>query len=91
MEKSLSLSEAKARLNHLVDEVVSQDNEFVITRNGSPAAVLVPTSLYEGWKETKEIQADKEFVREIKKGVARLKRGAKRYSFEDVFGEPLKA
>lgn len=90
MEKTLSLSEAKMKLNRLVDDVEGKDDEFVITRNGSPVAVLVPAALYEGWKETQEIRADREFLREIKKGVARLRRGGRRYRFEDVFKTPLK-
>ena len=89
MEKTLSLSEAKMKLNRLVDQVLSQEDEFVITKNGSPAAVLVPASLYEGWKETHEIQADPEFMKEIRKGIEKLKKKGKRYRFEDVFGEPL--
>jgi antitoxin YefM len=90
MEKTISLSEAKMKLNRLVEDVVAKDGEFIITKNGSPVAVLVPADLYEGWKETREIQSDPEFVKEIKKGVDRLKAGGKRYTFEDVFGERLK-
>ena len=90
MEKTLSLSTTKSTLNHLIDEVIEKDDRFVITKNGSPAAVLVPMALYEGWKETESIRRDPDFVKEIKRGLDRLKRGGKRYSFEDVFGEPLK-
>lgn len=90
MEKTISLSEAKMKLNRLVEDVRNQEGEFIITKNGSPVAVLVPADLYEGWKETREIQADPEFMKEIKKGVARLRSGGKRYTFEDVFGETLK-
>lgn len=90
MEKSLSLSEAKTHLNSLVDAVVAKEDEFIITRNGSPAAVLVSTSLYEGWKETMHIKADASLMQSIKKGVKRLQQGGKRYTFEDVFGESLK-
>lgn len=90
MEHYLSLSEAKMKLNRVVDAVQTRDDEFVITKNGKPAAVIIPSSLYEGWKETQEIMADKEFYREIKRGIKWLKSGKKkRFSFEDVFGEPL--
>ena len=89
MEKIIPLSEMKAKLNSIVDQVMERDDEFIITKSGHPAAVLVPHSLFESWKETKEIQADKAFMKEIKKGIERLKRGCKRYSFEEVFGEPL--
>lgn len=90
MEKTLSLSEAKMKLNHLVDEVVTRDDEFVITKNGKPAAVLIPAALYEGWKETQVIQSDRELMREIKKGIKWLKSRKKGLRFEDVFGEPLR-
>lgn len=89
MEKTISLSKAKTKLNSLVESVGSKDDEFMITKNGKPVAALVPASLYEGWRETEEIKADREFVKEIKKGVNRLKRKGKRYTFEDVFGEKI--
>ena len=90
MEKILSLSETKSKLNHLVEEVLLKDDSFVITKNGTPAAVLVSSALYEGWKETEEIKKDSDLMKEIKKGVQKLKRKGKRFSFEDVFGESLK-
>ena len=90
MEKTLSLSEAKMKLNHLVDEVVSRDDEFIITRNGQPAAVLIPASLYEGWKETQIIKSDKELMKEIKEGLKWLQSRKKGVTFEDIFEEKLK-
>ena len=39
--KTLPLSEVKAKLSRLIDDVTSRDEEVVITRNGVPAAVLV--------------------------------------------------
>jgi antitoxin YefM len=89
MEKILPLSEAKARLNQLVDDVVTKDDEFIITKNGKTAAVLVSVELYEGWRETEEIQKDPEFLKEIKKGVENLRKKKRRYTFEDIFGERL--
>ena len=41
-------------------------------------------------QEMREIKSNPELLKQIKKGLARLKKGRKRYSFEDVFGEPLK-
>jgi len=90
MEKYLSLSEAKAKLNSLVDDIVEKDDEFILTRNGKPVAILISVDFYAGRKETEWIKSHPEFYREIKRGIARLKKGGKRYTFEDVFGEPLK-
>lgn len=89
MDKTLSLSEAKMKFNRLIEDVQSKEDEFVITKNGTPVAVVVPASLYEGWKETEEIQSDPEFMKEIRKGIERLRRKGKRYRFEEIFGEPL--
>lgn len=87
MEKTLSLSEAKMRLHELVDNVQKKEDEIIITKNGKPAAVLIPAFVYEGWHETRQILADREFLKEIKKGIQNLKQGKKRLSYEDVFGE----
>jgi len=50
--KTLPLSEVKTKLSSLVEEVLSTDEEVVITKNGRPAAVLVSPSEHESWKET---------------------------------------
>ena len=89
MDKTLSLSEAKIKLNRLVDDVSSKGDEIIITKNGKAAAVLVPTALYEGWSETKAIQSDPDFIKDIQQGLQRLKAHKKRYSFEDIFNEPV--
>ena len=84
--KTLSLSEAKAKLSGLVEQVERRDEEIVITRNGRPAAVLVSPDEYESWKETQAIRSDKDLMREISKGLAALKARKERlYSLEELF------
>ena len=61
--KTLSLSEAKAKLSNLVEEVETRDEEIVITKNGRPAAVLVSPDEYDSWKETFAIRADASLMR----------------------------
>ncbi len=83
--KTLSLSEAKAKLSGLVEDVESRDEEIVITRNGRPAAVLVSPEEYESWMETRAIRADRDLMREIRAGLAALKgRKAKLYTLEEL-------
>ncbi|MCH8039957.1 MAG: type II toxin-antitoxin system Phd/YefM family antitoxin [Nitrospinae bacterium] len=88
MSKILTLSEAKARLSELVATVEQTEEELVITRNGRPAAVLISAEEFESWKETREIQRNPALMQEIKQGLAQLGKGH-RFSFEEVFGEPL--
>ena len=84
--KTLSLSEAKMKLSSLIDTVYTTDEEIVITKNGSPAAVLVSPDEFEGWKETVAIRSDAAFMDEIKKGLTALKkRKAKLYTLEELF------
>jgi antitoxin YefM len=84
--KTISLSEAKARLSGLVEEVARRDEEVVITRNGRPAAVLVSPEEYDSWKETRAIRADRDLMREIRAGLSALKaRKAKLYTLEELF------
>ena len=83
--KTLSLSEAKARLSGLIEDVESRDEEIIITRNGRPAAVLVSPEEYDSWKETHAIRADRDLMREIRAGLAALKRRkARLYTLEEL-------
>jgi prevent-host-death family protein len=74
------------KLSGLVDSVYTTDEEVVITKNGSPVAVLVSPDEFEGWKETIAIRSDSDFMKEIKKGIDSLKNGkAKLYTLEELF------
>ena len=85
--KTLSLSEAKAKLSGLVKDVERRDEEVVITRNGRPAAVLVSPDEYDSWRETLAIRADRDLMREIKTGLAAFKaRKARLYTLDELFG-----
>lgn len=84
--KTLSLSEAKAKLGGLVDEVERRGEEVLITRNGRPAAVLISHDKYESLKETLAIRADRDLMREIRTGLAALKAGKARPYTLDALG-----
>ena len=84
--KTLSLSEVKARLSELVNEVESRDERVVITRKGRPAAVLVSQDDLESWQETLEIASDPAFMADIRRGVREIERG-QTVGYEKVFGD----
>jgi antitoxin YefM len=89
MARVLSLSEAKTHLSRLVADCEKDVEELVITRNGRPAAVLISADEYEGWRETREIMRNRALIRKIGQGLRQLEKG-RRFTFEDVFGEPLR-
>ena len=84
--KTLSLSEAKMKLSSLVEAVSATDEEVVITKNGSPAAVLVSPDEFESWKETIAVRSDLQLMKEIKEGLKALKnKKARLYTIEELF------
>jgi len=83
--KTLSLSEAKMKLSSLVKAVKTTDEEIVITRNGSPAAVLISPDEFESLKETVTIRSDVSLMKEIKKGLNALKsKKARLYTLDEL-------
>ena len=83
--KLMPVSEVKAKLSRLVDEVQARDEEIVITRNGRAAAVLVSAEQFEGWRETVEILADKDLMKEIRRGLRAPKRRLTRREAAKLF------
>jgi len=84
--KTLSVSEAKMKLSALIEAVKATDEEVVITKNGSPAAVLVSPDEYESWRETIIIRSDADFMTEIEKGLSAIKRKkASIYTLSELF------
>ncbi|MBI3318906.1 MAG: type II toxin-antitoxin system Phd/YefM family antitoxin [Candidatus Omnitrophica bacterium] len=91
MTKTLPLSEVKMKLSRLVQDVLLREDEIIITRNGKAAAALISAEEYESWKETQEIKANPELMREIQEGLKALRHGkGKSYSsVEELFGPAL--
>lgn len=86
MSKTLPLSETKAHLSRLIDEIDGPDGEVVITKNGRAKAVLVSCEEYESWRESAEIRSDAGLSAEIRKGLAALKRrGTRLYTLDELF------
>ncbi len=85
--KTLSLSEVKMKLSGLVEAVRNTDEEIVITKNGSPAAVLISPDEYENWKETIGVRSDASLMAEIQEGLKELKeKRARLYTLEELLG-----
>lgn len=83
MIQTLPITKAREELTNLVDNAKRQLHEYIITVNGSPAAVIVSAKEYESWKETNEILADPQLMKAIKKGEEEVKSG-NWYDWDDV-------
>jgi prevent-host-death family protein len=85
--KTLSLSEVKMKLSALVEAVKNTDEEIVITKNGSPAAVLISLGEYESWRETIAVRSDPSLMSEIQKDLKELReRRARLYTLDEWVG-----
>ena len=75
MSKTLSLSEVKAKLSAVVDEIVTTQERVTVTRNGRPVAVVISTDDLEAIEETLAILSDPAAMREIQQGRAAIASG----------------
>ena len=63
----LPVTKARKNLTSLVKSAKKTLQEYVITVNGSPSAVLMSHEEFESWKETVEIMSDPSLLSAIKK------------------------
>ncbi len=68
MTYTLPITKAREDLTTLVNNAHKRLEEYVITVNGIPAAVLISAAEYESWKETNDILADPSILKSIKIG-----------------------
>ena len=83
MIKTLPITKAREQLTTLVEKADKLLDEYVITVNGVPSAVLISASEYDSWKETLDILSDQKLLKAIKKGEEDLKEG-KFITFEQL-------
>lgn len=83
MTKTLPITKAREDLTTLVDNANRRLDEYVITVNGTPAAVLISAAEYESWKETNDIMSDSKLLEAIRQGEKEIREG-KGIPWEDV-------
>ena len=75
MSKVLPLSEVKAKLSEVVDEIVTTHERVTVTRNGRPVAVMLSPADLEAIEETVAILSDPNAVQAIERGRAAIADG----------------
>lgn len=83
MTKTLPITEARQNLTTLVNRADKLLDEYIITVNGKPAAVLMSAKEYDSWQETNEILSDPGLMKAIKQGEEDIKKG-RVYDWEEV-------
>ncbi len=86
--RTLSVSEAKMKLSSLVNSVHATDEQVVITKNGSPVAVMISPDELDSLKETSLVRSDAALIAEIKDGLKQLSsRKARLYTLRELVGD----
>jgi len=88
MTKIIPASEVKAKFYKLIDGV-SVGDEIIVTKNGKPTVAMVSAEELSSLRETLDLLSDPELMRQVRASERELRRGARTYSFEEIFGEPL--
>jgi antitoxin YefM len=75
MTQTIPVRDFRANLAHVLSDVADRRDHVVVTRNGRPAAALVPIDEYEALEETAEILSDADTLSAIRQGLAEHARG----------------
>jgi len=75
MTKVVPVRELRSRLGAFLNDVADRRDHVLITRNGRPAAVLVPVDEYEALEETAEVLSDPDVITAIEAGLSELEGG----------------
>ena len=84
MKKTYSVSKLRPNLLRVVNDAKRLGEEFFITKNGEPMAVIVGYDEWESWDATMEVLADKRGLKRIQSNLAYFKRGGRGKNYKEV-------
>lgn len=74
MAKTIPVRDFRSSLAKVLSDVADRRDHVVVTRNGRPAAALVPIDEYEALEETAEILSDPDALNALEAGLGELAR-----------------
>jgi prevent-host-death family protein len=83
--KIIAVTALRPKLLNFVNRVNRLGEEYIITKNGKPSAVIIGFDEWESWKETVEIQADRSALKRIRRNRSYFARGGKGKTITEVF------
>jgi len=54
MEKKITALEASRSFGQILEDILARGDNYVVERQGTPIAVVVPIEVYEQWKHSRE-------------------------------------
>ena len=83
LPSTLTVSDARANLYDMMEQVRKYLKRFVITHHGKPQAVLMPVEDLESWEETLDILSNKKLMADLRQAEKDRKAG-RVYPLEEV-------
>jgi prevent-host-death family protein len=84
----LPFTDARARLSELLDDVEARHEHVVITRNGLPAAVVVPVDEWQAIGETLDVLRDEQTLADLRRSAKDVKADRLSATVEASAGAP---
>lgn len=85
--KIVPVTQLKLKILKVISMAQKAGQEYIVTKNGHPAAVIMSYDEWESWKETLEILSDPKALARIRKNAAYFDRGGRGKTLEDIFGK----
>ena len=84
--KIVSVTQLKPKLLKVISRAQSLGQEYVVTKSGKPAAVIMGFDEWESWKETLEILSNPKTMKSIRKSLKYFDRGGRGKLMDEIFG-----
>jgi antitoxin YefM len=74
MARTVPVRELRSNLSSVLDAVSERRDHVLVTRNGAPAAAMIPIDEYEALEETAEVLSDNDALAALEAGLAEIER-----------------
>lgn len=75
MAKELPITEARARLTQIANDLVDSQDTVTVTNRGKPMMTLIGYEMYESIMESLEIMSDPELMAQLRKSLVEARSG----------------
>ncbi len=75
MAKELPITEARAKLTQIANDLVDSQNTVIVTNRGKPMMTLIGYEMYESIMESLEIMSDPDLMAQLRKSLVEARSG----------------
>lgn len=75
MAKELPITEARAKLTQIANDLVDSQDTVTVTNRGKPMMTLIGYEMYESIMESLEIMSDPELMAQLRKSLVEARSG----------------